>query len=205
MRSYACALALFVTAVLANTESILLQIPHYYDIPSHPQGYNSSIPVSPIFINDTFSVIADYPIGDKYSQPVDSSVSVGYHEALNEQHTLLVKLNNYADSTFTSDDSLYVKLCWPATEPFSIDLSYKFLANVDSKDVLDIYVVVAYVSKAFSLESAASSLDTLKFNLHVTKLPWFPVPIEIIYLVTYLVDVLIIVIWVLLPFLRKYI
>lgn len=198
--THAISLICLVGLVSANTETILLPIPHYYNIPAHPSSYVHHLesPVHAPKINETHSLLKDYPIGNKLKQVSvsKSAVSVDYNDKLALPHTLLVKLNNYSDQTFKSDDKLYVKLCWPATEPFDVDLSYQFIQEEEGEE-LDLYLIINYESDAHTYLKD-DRLDSFSFNLHISNSPW-----DLIDLIVYLVDLLIIIVTIILPNLKK--
>lgn len=188
--------------VSANTETLLIPIPHYYNIPAHPAGYGHGLgsPVHPVRLNETHSLLEDYPIGDKFKQVSVSRSSVrGLYEDSNAlKQTLLVKLNNYNDTAFSSDDTLYVKLCWPATEPFDVGLSYQFVHD-ESVEEMDLYLVIDYKSEAHNYNKN-DKLESFSFNLHINNSPY-----DLVDLIVYLVDLLIIIVSVLLPNIRKFV
>ncbi|ODV66797.1 hypothetical protein HYPBUDRAFT_109017 [Hyphopichia burtonii NRRL Y-1933] len=189
--------------VVANTETSLFRIPYYYDIPySHlPVAY------TPGFIkrlNSSTSLINSYPIGDKLTFSTLSNeqqtISLHYDMVNKPQERLLVKLNNYNNTLFDSNDLINVKLCWPATLPFDFSISHEFIQRYELtgynelvENTLDIYIVIDY--KANFVTCTSNLPDTLRFNLFVNKLPnkLVPIPLELYDYVVYLVDLLILI------------
>jgi hypothetical protein len=197
---------IWAAGVLANTESILLPIPHYYDVPAHPMPFaaGSSMHASPI--NETHSVLSDFPIGNKFTHDLlsahASTVQAPYRGSPQE-NKLLVKMNNYANKTFAPDDTLYVKLCWPATTPFAVDLEHRFIENQQNSQ-LDLFLVISYRFNAFTFWKDLE-IHSFAFNLHVTKLGAISLPYELVDLAMYLSDVAIIVATVVVPVLRNFV
>ncbi|CAK7910150.1 GPI mannosyltransferase 2 subunit Pga1p [[Candida] anglica] len=197
---------LFAAFVQANTESYLLQIPHYYSITPHPEPYVEN--GNQVFtLNKSHSVLENYPILNKYDHEDLNSVVVHtpYEYEEGGAHTLLVKLNNYNNSAFQSDDKIYIKVCWPATQPFSVDISHQFLEGlIDGNKELEPYILITYQVDAYpSKPEYALSLDTFTFNLHVSRLPWIPLPLELVDIMMYLGDLAILVIMIGVPVLEQ--
>lgn len=197
---------IWVAGVLANTESLLLTIPHYYDVPAHPSPNAAGSSMHASLINETHSVLSHFPIGDKYTYELLSahaSTVLAPYRGSQQESTLLVKINNYANDTFGPDDTLYVKLCWPATTPFAVDLAHRFIENQQNTQ-LDLFLVITYRFNAFTF---VKSLDihSFAFNLHITKLGALSLPYELVELAVYLGDVAILVAMLVVPVLRKFV
>lgn len=191
----------------ANTETHLIKVPHYFNIPNTPTEYRSRDPYQ---VNSTHIVLEDYPIQSIQNLQLNNTVVVSYNSLLLTRNTLLVRVNDYNGTTYTSDDMLSVKLCWPATEPYTFDLSHRFVKTADiiphGDNQLALYVQVDYEfeGKTYNL-SLLSENEDLIFHLHITKLPlkWLPIPAELYEFIVIFVDLLIISV-VTTPYLYKY-
>lgn len=187
--------------VLANTETYLLKIPNYYDIPT-PQRQYLLNHISKI--NATTTLIDEYPILDVYNYNLENTeLELPYDYVSKTEQKLFVKLNNYQNKTFDSNDLINVKLCWPATYPFDFSLSHEFIRagefeNTPESNTLDIYVVITYQADFYAVKEVTD--QTIKFHLVVSKLPnSIPIPIELYDFIVYAVD-LCILMWSLFPF-----
>ncbi|KAI5966042.1 hypothetical protein CANMA_003288 [Candida margitis] len=205
-------LYLIIPACLANTETYLLKIPQYYDIPSHPQPMNESDQIQRNWhrINSSLSVLLDYPIATIYDEleigmKRSNVVSSPYDSVTQLPQTILVRLNNYNDSVMDNKDLLNVKLCWPATSPFDFRISHEYIktgelisdASLIDHNQLDIYLRIDYQFFGITFdEKFLNSQDNVKFQLYVNKLPFklIPIPLELYDFVIYLVDLVILVI-----------
>lgn len=182
-------------AVLANTETHIIQIPNHFNIPNHPDPFQL---VDIISLNHSHSIIYDYPITTMYNydSPVDT---IELKSPLQDQQgqIILIKLNNYENSTYNSNDLLFIKLCWPAIYPMDISLDHRFISSHtlnDDMNSLDIYLVVNYKAD-FKAIDPGYVLEGWKFKLVVEKLAnqWIPIPLEVYDIVVYIVDILIVI------------
>lgn len=209
-----CFICILPHLAIANTETYLLQIPHYFDIPVHPEPIDAHHLQSRDVrtINDTHSVILDFPIQSNHiNESIYNRVSLPYDAIHKVPKKLLVKLTNYEDEIFTSDDLIYVKLCWPATSPIDFRLSHAFHRMSDvvydyTIDTFDVYLEVELSSDFHTYNSQiAKSFNTVDFQLYITKLPlkWLPVPIELYDYIVYVVDIVILLVNVIVPWLYQ--
>ena len=87
-------------------------------------------------LNTTHTVLLDYPIGSIDDQDMSNIITVTYDTVAQPRSTLLVRVNNYGDNTFTNGDMLNIKLCWPATMPYDLSIDHvymhsnEYIANV---------------------------------------------------------------------------
>mmetsp|Transcript_9141 Transcript_9141/g.11419 ORF Transcript_9141/g.11419 Transcript_9141/m.11419 type:complete len:222 (-) Transcript_9141:912-1577(-) len=185
--------------VTANTETYLLQVPRYFNIPSHPKGINPHYlhHRSIHTLNKTHSVLLDFPIQNKPPPAnVSNTVSLVYNPLLHATQTLLVRLNNYHDATFKSDDLLYIKLCWPATTPVDFRFNHAFHKLSDlhlehTQDSFDIYLEVEISSDIHTYSTQYNdSIKEIQFQLYITKMPCklIPIPLELYVYIVYVVD-----------------
>lgn len=192
-----------VVGVIANTESYLLSIPYHYEIPPGPKEILLSTSITKL--NDSTTVIDNYPIIDKYSYlnsyNEQNVVKLSYNTRTKPKQRVVVKLNNYKDSQFQSNDLIYVKLCWPAILPYDFRILHQFLKRSSLfpgtiGDSLDIYVIIDYQANfvTYDIEKFTDDNDEVYFNLFVTKLPisWLPIPLELCDYIVYLVDLLLV-------------
>ncbi|KAK6200414.1 uncharacterized protein RJT21DRAFT_121316 [Scheffersomyces amazonensis] len=211
---------------LANTETIVFKVPYYYNIKPHASYYDETIRNNDIIhLNETHSLIKDYPIQTiktldkdkltKYVIQVDDYSSIERPEK-----TLLVKINNYGDETFESNDFINVKLCWPTIYPFDFKLDYLFIKPTDLQThkseeqnneldkELDIYIAISYkfFAHSYNPEKYYSDHEPLEFHLFINKLAnkWIPIPNELYQFLMYFVDLLILG-YNLIPYLYDYI
>lgn len=198
---------------LANTETHLLEIPQYYDIPPHPEPIHVIDRLQRNWhrINSSLSVLLDYPIASISDELLTSKthsnvVTLPYDSIARPQRTILVRLNNYNDTLLQNKDLLNIKLCWPATLPFDFKLSHEYIktkeiiddANALNKNHFDLYLRIDYQFFGVTYNEAKflRHNDEVKFQLFVSKLPFkmIPIPLELYDFVIYLVDLLILVI-----------
>lgn len=187
-------LLLLLSPAHANTETIVFQVPNYYDIPHHRALYAGK---SHLWLNSTTRVWTHYPILNAYNYNLlETIVDVPYDYNTQKEHQVLVKLNNYGDGTFTSNDMINVKVCWPATEPINFDLDHRYIQASDlglapkglQLDTLDIYIVVKYQADFYAVNPVPNS--HLEFYLVVSRLPSIiPIPVELYDVIIYVVDV----------------
>lgn len=190
-----------VASAVANTETYLVRIPNYYDVPKHDQKYLKNRLVQ---VNSTTFVLEEFPILDVHNYNLTNTlVELPYDYVTKPDQKLLVKLNNYLGLTFDSNDLINVKLCWPATYPFGFDLSHEFIKSStlleDNAQSLDIYIVVDIKPDFYAVRPVEQ--QTVQFSLVISKLPnSVPIPIELYDYIIYVVD-LCIVTWTLFPYL----
>lgn len=187
---------------LANTETYLIQIPYYYDIPNA-----SNVAWPPLFntevINSSTTLIADYPILSKTHPTLPNdrvTVRVPYDTVAKPKQKLLVRLNNY-NSTFASNDLISIKVCWPATEAYSFSISHQYIESstlplATHNETLDLYAVIEYQADFVTFDPKyTSTSDELAFNLFLTVLPnRIPIPLELYDYITYLVGLLLVLV-----------
>ncbi|KAK6462201.1 hypothetical protein DFJ63DRAFT_313344 [Scheffersomyces coipomensis] len=221
--SFILSLLVLITLCLANTETILFKIPYYYNIKPHALPYtNPSTNHSIININDTHSLINDYPIRSISSLNIDENLIISiddYNSGESFERTLLVKVNNYEDHSFESNDFINVKLCWPATYPFDFHLNHLFLKPIDlvgegdtfskedndNENYFDIYLEVKYKFSGYTFNpSSHSSNQQLQFQLYINKLAnkLIPIPNELYGFLTYFIDLLIFM-YIILPYIYE--
>lgn len=209
LRSLFCCL-LFPFIILANTETYLLKVPYYFDIPSHHVAENSGKSEFKK-LNSTHLLLLNHPIGNKFDPKSNTILTIDYNTFENEEKVILVKLDNYNNNTFTNEDLLYFKLCWPATYPFSFELQHEYL-NLESilpinVSTLDLYLVIKLKYDAYTFdEDYLDKSSQVKFQLEITKLPhsFLPIPIELYDTIMYLGDILIVTVQILVPWLLKH-
>lgn len=197
---------------LANTETYLLKIPQYYDIPSHSEPIRQIDQIERTWrhINSSLSVLLDYPIvsiNDELVSNLNQSnvVSLPYDSVVQLSKTILVRLNNYNDTSLNNEDLLNIKLCWPTTLPFTFRISHEYIKTkellsdegLSNSNQLDLYLRIDYqfFGVTYNDEKFLKSQDEVKFQLFVNKLPFklVPIPLELYSFVVYLVDLLILV------------
>lgn len=177
--------------VSANTETHILNIPNYFDIPQHPTPFNSYEIKS---INHTHWTAFDFPIVDKYSYsiPQNDTVNIPGHLYDGETGSILVRLNNYKDSTYNSNDLLFIKLCWPATIPIDFEINHQFIHSNEldeSLSTFDMYLVIKFTPNFKTYHEQYKTIDA-KFKLVIEKLPIrIPIPLEVYDIIVYLVDI----------------
>lgn len=186
-----------VLSVSANTETFSFQIPNYYEIPPYRKPFSNQL----VAINESTLVLSEYPILDISNYDLlKTVVQLPYDFTEKPRQQLLIKLNNYNNSTFDANDVINVKLCWPATTPVNFELEHRFIRAHDlgvaaeqlSDNTLDIYVVVEYHGDFYAVREPVAS--TIEFNLVIARLPnHLPIPIELYDVIVYLVDVCIVV------------
>ncbi|EGV65781.1 hypothetical protein PSN45_003425 [Yamadazyma tenuis] len=203
LTSFVCCILL----VHANTETHVLRVPNYFDVRS--DSYNEASPLSQY---GSSSVLYDYPIMNRYPDNNAKIGSIVMEDPLKDGDSqfLLVRLNNYNDTTLEPNNLLFIKLCWPATIPVDFELSHKFLygnedgmkrnkVEVDSPSHA-LYLVIKCTAKFKTYSEKYSTIDSVKFKLVIQKLPnpWVPIPLEVYDIIMYLVDVGILL-WCLIP------
>jgi hypothetical protein len=182
----------------------MVRIPYYYEI---PPSFNNSIDYNPRRLNSTHSILNNYPL-DSIEKTYDSHViDVVYNSIDKPTETLLVRINNYNNTSFAANDMVNIKVCWPATTPIGFDLTHLFSSEFDEdKAYLGLYVAITYKMDAASYDERNFSLkEHIKFQLYLTKLPnkWLPIPLELYDIITYLVDISIVIGVVVAPYLYK--
>lgn len=185
---------LLATLAMANTETHIIRVPKYFDIPTHESGIQS---VDIQTINQTHYYMADYPILDKttYLQPIKTiEINDSFHDK--QHNTILVKLNNYFDNTYDSNDLLFVKLCWPAIYPVSFALDHKFIYTNElgsQENTFDMFLQIDMDWDFKTFDSQYNTISNLKFKLVIEKLAnqWIPIPLEVYDIIVYLVDTVI--------------
>lgn len=183
-------LLLLLGCVRANTETHLISIPKYYNIPDYqpPNVELAGINV----VNDSHYIVYDYPIQDKntFTNSEDTIIMDPIKDG--DSKNLLVKINNYNQS-LSPQDLLFIKLCWPAMYPVDFDLSHDFYhSNSFNKDLnsFDIYLQIKVTGNFKSLNVNETQV---KFKLVIERLPnWLPIPLEVYDTIVYLVDIAII-------------
>lgn len=184
------------TIVAANTETYLLKIPHHFSIPHCP---SKQVGVSPNFyhVNESHAILLDYPIGTIETNKMFNNVLEWNYNTIEKPiQNILVRINNYNDTTFESNDLLFVKLCWPATSPLSFEISHEYhkLSNFMSTehvDSFDLYLKIS-IGASFHLihPSMLNEVQRYKFLLDITKVPHklLPVPVELYSYIFYALD-----------------
>lgn len=187
---------LWAATAWANTETYLYRVPNYYEVPPHVDNGHGLTR-----LNASALLITNHPVLTIDNYTLDgTAVTVPYDFAGKPSETLYVRLNNYGNATFDSNDLISVKLCWPATTPLSFRLSHKYVRasefGLAGRNTLDAYVVVEYEADFYAVAPVA---DT-SFDMHlvVSKLPnGVPIPIELYDVIVFLVDVVIVAVAVL--------
>lgn len=180
--------------VWANTETSLIRVPNYFNIPADVTAQNRP---GIIQLNETTYIIDTHPILKIDSYDIDlCDLKLPYDYSTREKKRVFVKLNNYGNNTFDANDLINVKLCWAATSPFSFSLDHRFLQTRDffpelTANQLDIYVEIEYYADFYSLEPVDE--NTVSIKLILSKLPnrWVPIPIELYDYIMYAMDLLI--------------
>ncbi|CUM67926.1 uncharacterized protein PRCAT00005638001 [Priceomyces carsonii] len=200
---YAFIILVFASQIIANTETYLLKIPYFFDIPLQPKSFEDSSGSQKNFItslNDTHSLLLDYPIITKDQMIQLSPIKLTYNTNNALKSTLIIRINNYENATFNNDDVLYIKVCWPATSPYNFSLSHRYikLSNLVNKaeDSINLFTIVDYQFNAYASDrNFLSNTDEVIFQLYIYKLPsrWIPIPLELLGPITYLVDLTILI------------
>lgn len=184
---------LWANTISANTETIVFKVPKYYEVPSCSEKFQGT---SMTQVNSSTYLLSDFPIQSlKGYSTKDALVSIPYDYATKDDLTLFVKLNNYENSAFDSDDLINVKLCWPATTPIDISLDHVYVKsshfNMSGPETLDIYVKIELHGDFYAVRDVHE--DKVEFNLVVSKLPGgLPIPIELYSFIMYVVDLMIV-------------
>lgn len=185
-------LLLCASQALANTETIVFKVPKFYEV---PPCLLSFLPALLREVNASTLLLTEYPIQNIRDYSLENTlISVPYDFVNKPQRTLFVKLNNYGDNTFDSNDLINVKVCWPATFPidFSLDQVYIKASEFDEveNDTFDIYIRIDLQGDFYAVKEVEE--DAVNFNLVISKLPGpIPIPIELYEFIMYLVDLLI--------------
>lgn len=196
--------ALLVSVVRANTETLTFKVPNYYDVPAEVLPYQQNQLEQ---INASTWAMLDYPILNATNYNLSNTlIQLPYDYQEKPSSRLLVKLNNYANLTFAPNDLINVKLCWPAIYPFDFRLDYKFIRAKEFGELgnrantLDIYIDTHFQADFYAV---VTDLPTMvEMNLVVSKLPSvIPIPIELYGVITYLVDICILLV-ALLPYIQ---
>lgn len=139
--------------------NIPTQNPQYYDIPSHSEPIRQIDQIERTWrhINSSLSVLLDYPIvsiNDELVSNLNQSnvVSLPYDSVVQLSKTILVRLNNYNDTSLNNEDLLNIKLCWPATLPFTFRISHEYIKTkellsdegLSNSNQLDLYLRIDY-------------------------------------------------------------
>ncbi|EGW31522.1 uncharacterized protein SPAPADRAFT_140582 [Spathaspora passalidarum NRRL Y-27907] len=198
---------------LANTETYLIRTPYYFDIVSHPRAIENRFNFHReiVEINQTHSLIEDYPIQtiDTFNVvDISNVLNLDYNSKVKPKKTLLVRINNYGDSLFQPDDLLNIKLCWPATTPYDFWISHTYLHSNEllstENDNFDLYLKIDYqfIGETYDPEKYLHDNDNLQFQLYINKLPnnWLPIPLELYTYLLYLIDLVILTVWHVLPY-----
>ncbi|KAM9927780.1 hypothetical protein OXX59_002290 [Metschnikowia pulcherrima] len=181
----------------ANTEAYGFQIPNYYDIPLHRSDSSSSNEVK--FLNETSLILTNHSILTLDSYSIENSVlTIPYDYLSKPKQRLYVRLNNYNNSMFDSNDLISVKLCWPATTPVNFNITHKYIQEHEfvglesNTDNLDVYIVIDYQADFYAPKPVTYS--DFEIVLAVSRLPnRLPIPIELYGFIVYSVDLLILV------------
>lgn len=198
-------IALLLNVVRANTETYLFKVPNYYDVPVHTSPYQQNRLEQ---INSTTWVMLDYPVLNALNYNLSNTIlELPYDYENKPSCHLLVKLNNYDNLTFGSNDLINVKLCWPAIYPFDFGLSHRYIRASEfgetdpKKNTLDIYIDIHFQADFYSV--MAELPTAVEMNLVVSKLPSvIPIPIELYGVIAYLVDICILLVT-LLPYIQE--
>lgn len=198
------AIVWLIVGCFANTETHLIKIPYYYEIPPCFDNRISSLPSR---LNDTVSIIDNYPIDSIDYEHQNHEIEVDYDANEKPLNTVLVKVNNYNNRTFDANELIFIKVCWPALSPYDVDISHIFTNDLNnSTTYLDLYLIIQYqmYAKSFNQEFFNPN-DHFKFQLYMTKLPnKLPIPLELYGIIMYLVDLSILVVT-LVPYLWNWI
>ncbi|GEQ67750.1 hypothetical protein JCM33374_g1415 [Metschnikowia sp. JCM 33374] len=189
------------TLVWANTEAYGFHIPNYYDIPLHMTSDSRDSKL--IHLNETAMLIKNHPILtiDNYSTE-NSVLRVPYNYTSKPLKRLFVKLNNYNNQIYDSNDLINVKLCWPATTPVNFRISHRFIqerqfTGLESQsNSLDIYIVIDFEGDFHAMGPVTST--GFEILLVLSKLPnRLPIPIELYDYIVYVVDIMVLTVTVL--------
>lgn len=188
---------------LANTETHLIKVPYHYEIPPSYDQINS---LKPQKLNDSVSIIDNYPIDHLGNIHQDHVINIDYNSIEKSSQKLMVKINNFKNETFKSNDLISIKVCWPCLNAFDIDLSHAFTneLNPDSS-YLDIYLIIEYQMYGIPYDvNVLSEHEEFQLQLFITKLPnRIPIPLELYDIIMYLVDLIILLVT-LLPYLYSW-
>lgn len=176
---------LWVTVVICNTEPYILQVPKYYEVP----GCTKQWPSQHVYITEKHSIVNDFPILNVSTINQIPSITIQPSQPFDkiDHGSVLVKLNNYYNSTYDSNDILFIKVCWPAIFPVGFNIKHEFLA-IESNEV-DIYLNITY---SFDYNTILELVELIEFNLIIEKLPRkIPIPIEVYDVILYQMDIVI--------------
>lgn len=181
-------------AVLANTETCLIKVPNYYNIPIDVLSTNRNVIQR---LNETTSVIDTHPVLNISNYDLrGSQLTLPFDYVKKNSQKVFVKVNNYGNDTFNANDLLNVKLCWPATSPISFTLSHHFISTNELYpeapiSQLDIYVEIAFEGDFYATRPTKET--TVPVLLVISKLPnkWIPIPIELYDYLLYAIDLVI--------------
>lgn len=182
--------------VAANTETYLLKVPRHFDIP-HCLSKQADISQNFYHVNESHAILLNYPIETiDTKQTFNNVLEWDYNTTEKPIQNILVRINNYNDSTFESNDLLFVKLCWPATSPLSFEISHEYhqLSNIiptEHVDSFDLYLKIS-IASSFHLvhPRMLDEVEKYKFLLDITKIPHklLPVPVELYSYIFYAFD-----------------
>lgn len=183
-----------ISGCLANTETHLIKIPYHYEI---PPSFDTNISTLPVQLNETTKIINQFPIDSVGNEYANHIIEFEYNSIEKPLQTILVKVNNYHNTTFTADDLIFVKVCWPATNPYDIDISHIFTQELNNdSSFLDLYLIIQYqmYAQSFSDEFFTSN-EPFSLQLYMTKLPnRLPIPVELYEIIMYLVNLTILIV-----------
>ncbi|ODV78420.1 uncharacterized protein CANTADRAFT_53384 [Suhomyces tanzawaensis NRRL Y-17324] len=197
---------------MANTETYLMRVPLYFNIPPHlgPVSADARLNRDLHHINHTHALLTDYPIGHigGIQEPISNIIEVpydtlaGFSSKKSPWNTLLVRINNYQDSSYSPRDLLSVKVCWPTTYPYDFTISHRFLKDselgLSSDDKqLALYVQVDFQFRGQTFDPTfLSADDSVVFQLYVNRLPsrYIPIPLELYPFIVYFVDLIILLV-----------
>lgn len=179
---------------MANTETCMIRVPYYYNIPWDAHEHNRPGLVQ---LNQSTYVVDTHPVLSVDAYSLDGcNLQLPYDFATQKTNRVFVKVNNFRNSTFDANDLLNVKLCWPATSPFSFRVDHQFLLTRDlypesPTNQLDIYVEIKYRADFYAVRPVHES--AVPVVLVISKLPnrWMPIPIELYDYVVYAIDLVV--------------
>lgn len=184
-------LLLLAACVWANTETYLIRVPNYYNIPIDDTVHNRQGIVQ---LNQTSYAVDSHPVLDISNYNVSGcGLELPYNYTQHELRRVFVKINNYNNETFDANDLISAKVCWPATSPFDFQIGHRFLQtremNPDSPvNQLNVYLEIQYGADFYSM-SAVDKIS-VPIQLVISKLPnrWVPIPIELYDFIVYAMD-----------------
>ncbi|CAK9437939.1 uncharacterized protein LODBEIA_P23170 [Lodderomyces beijingensis] len=195
------------TTCLANTETHLVKIPQFYNIPTSHRQLQTHEQI--INLNLTHSVVLNHPIEtieDQLSPRNEQAlvwniVCVPYDTIAQPRKTLLFHLG---DPNMQNGDLYFIKLCWPATSPYEFRISHEYIKTHEllgpeegRSAELDLYLRVDYrfFGVALDPQRVLKRDDSLEFLFYIEKMPvnWLPIPLEMYDLIVYLADIAILI------------